>query len=82
MRLVIATPDERVVDEETHKVSAEGEVGCFTLLPNHIDYATVLRPGIVTFEGLFWRALCSRRPRRAGERRAGRAHRLSSRGGR
>ena len=51
MRLVIATPDERVVDEETHKVSAEGEVGCFTLLPNHIDYATVLRPGIVTFEG-------------------------------
>ena len=51
MRLVIATPGERVVDEETHKVSAEGDVGCFTLLPNHIDYATVLRPGIVVFEG-------------------------------
>jgi F-type H+-transporting ATPase subunit epsilon len=51
MRLVIATPEERVVDEETHKVSAEGAVGSFTLLPNHIDYVTSLRPGIVTFDG-------------------------------
>jgi F-type H+-transporting ATPase subunit epsilon len=52
MRLVIATPEERVVDVETHKVSAEGAVGSFTLLPNHIDYVTSLRPGIVTFDGL------------------------------
>jgi F-type H+-transporting ATPase subunit epsilon len=51
MRLVIATPEERVVDEETHKVSAEGAVGSFTLLPNHADYVTALRPGIVTFDG-------------------------------
>jgi F-type H+-transporting ATPase subunit epsilon len=51
MRLVIATPDESVVDEEAHKASAEGAVGSFTLLPNHIDYVTALRPGIVTYEG-------------------------------
>lgn len=51
MRLVIATPEERVVDEDTHKISAEGGVGSFTLLPNHIDYVTALRPGIVIYDG-------------------------------
>lgn len=51
MRLVIATPDERVVNEETGKVSADGTVGSFSLLPHHIDYVTALEPGIVTFDG-------------------------------
>jgi F-type H+-transporting ATPase subunit epsilon len=51
MRLVIATPEERVVDEETNRISAEGAVGSFTLLPKHIDYVTAVRPGIVTFNG-------------------------------
>jgi F-type H+-transporting ATPase subunit epsilon len=50
MRLVASSPDRRVLNEEVRRVSAEGSVGSFTLLPGHIDYVTALRPGILSYE--------------------------------
>lgn len=49
MRLRVLAPIEIVVDEEVSRVSAEAPSGSFTILPRHIDYATVLVPGILTF---------------------------------
>ncbi|NPV07385.1 MAG: F0F1 ATP synthase subunit epsilon [Anaerolineae bacterium] len=49
MRLRVLTPSEVVVDEEVEKVSAEAPNGSFTLLPRHIDFATALVPGLLTF---------------------------------
>ena len=50
MRLVVSSPNVRVLNEEVRKVSAEGALGSFTLLPHHVDYVTAVRPGILTFE--------------------------------
>lgn len=49
MRLRVLAPTEIVVDEEVSRVSAEAPNGSFTILPRHIDYATVLVPGILSF---------------------------------
>ena len=49
MRLVVSSPAERVLNEEVTKVTAEGAVGSFTLLPHHVDYVTALAPGILSY---------------------------------
>lgn len=48
MRLRVAVPYRVVLDEEVDAVSAEGLHGSFTMLPRHIDYLVMLRPGILT----------------------------------
>ena len=52
MRLKILVPSETRIDREVTKVSAEAENGAFTLLPRHVDFATALAPGILSFEDL------------------------------
>lgn len=48
MRLRVAVPYRVVLDEEVDAVSAEGLHGSFTMLPRHLDYLVMLRPGILT----------------------------------
>ena len=50
MRLKILLPTRILLDEKVRKISAEAENGGFTLLPRHIDFVTVLRPGLLIFE--------------------------------
>ncbi len=49
MKLRITLPTERFLDKEVHKVKAESPMGEFTLLPRHIDYATSLVPGLLSY---------------------------------
>lgn len=50
MKLTIYEPAEIFLEEAVVKVKAEGPSGCFTLLPRHIDLATALVPGILSYE--------------------------------
>lgn len=50
MKLTIHEPAEIFLDEAVVKVKAESPAGCFTLLPRHIDLATALVPGILSYE--------------------------------
>ncbi len=50
MRLRIWVPTEVFLDTEAAKVKAEAENGWFCILPRHIDFVTVLVPGILLFE--------------------------------
>ena len=47
LRIVIAT--RIVVDTEVRRVLAETEGGAFCILPRHIDMASALRPGILSY---------------------------------
>lgn len=49
MRLKILLPEKILIDREVQKVSAEGEDGCFTLLPKHVDFTSSLVPGLISF---------------------------------
>jgi F-type H+-transporting ATPase subunit epsilon len=50
MKLKILLPTRILLDEEIHKVIAEGADGSFCLLPRHIDFVSALVPGILSFE--------------------------------
>ncbi len=50
MKLKVLLPTTIFLDEEVTKVIAEAENGCFCLLPRHIDFVTVLVPGILSFK--------------------------------
>ena len=49
MLLKVLVPTEVVLEREVVKVIAEGADGIFCLLPRHIDCASALIPGILTF---------------------------------
>ena len=49
MQLKIVLPTKIFLEQEARKVAAEAENGAFVLLPQHIDYATSLVPGILSF---------------------------------
>jgi F-type H+-transporting ATPase subunit epsilon len=44
------TPIEVLLEEEVVKVTAEGPNGSFCLLPRHIDFVSLLAPGVLIFE--------------------------------
>jgi F-type H+-transporting ATPase subunit epsilon len=50
MKLKVLLPTQVILEEEVIKVVAEAENGSFGLLPRHIDFATSLVPGILSFE--------------------------------
>lgn len=52
MRLRVWLPTEELLDAKVTRIRAEAENGWFCLLPKHIDFATALVPGIVTFTRL------------------------------
>ena len=49
MTLKILLPTSKFLEEKVHKVKGEGFEGEFCLKPRHIDYATVLYPGIFSY---------------------------------
>jgi F-type H+-transporting ATPase subunit epsilon len=51
MDLKIFLPYDYRIFSEVRKINAEGEEGAFCILPRHIGYTTVLRPGILSFTG-------------------------------
>ena len=50
MRLKILLPSQILLDEEVKKITAEGRDGAFTLLPRHIDFLSILAPGLLSYE--------------------------------
>ena len=50
MRLKTLTPSGIVVDEHVNRVRFDAQDGSFTFLPKHADFATVIVPGLVSFE--------------------------------
>lgn len=50
MRLKVLLPTEIAVNQKVKKVSIWMEHTSFTLLPNHIDMGTMLKPGILSFQ--------------------------------
>ncbi len=49
LRLLLTVPTDVLLDVRVAKVVAEGAEGSFCLLPRHLDLATVLVPGLLTF---------------------------------
>ena len=49
MRMRILLPSEIFLEEEVSKINAEAENGAFCLLEHHVDFATVLVPGLLSF---------------------------------
>lgn len=52
MRLTVNVPTEVVVDTSAVHVAAEGPEGHFVLLPRHIDFVSLIVPGILTYRAL------------------------------
>jgi F-type H+-transporting ATPase subunit epsilon len=52
MRLKVWLPTSMLLDEPVTKIRAEAENGHFCLLPRHVDFATALVPGILSFQTL------------------------------
>ena len=50
MKLNVLTPKDSFFEQDVLKIIAEGEKGYFCLLPNHVDYISTLKPGILSFE--------------------------------
>ena len=49
MELKLMIPNRILVDEPVQKVVAEAEDGSFCLLPNHVDFAAPLVPGLFSY---------------------------------
>ena len=52
MHVKILLPSSVFLEQEVHKIVAEGLNGSFCLLPRHIDYTNALVPGILTLESV------------------------------
>lgn len=50
MRLRVLVPSGILLETDAVKVVAEAVNGCFCLLPRHIDFVTVLVPGLFAYE--------------------------------
>lgn len=50
MRLKVLLPTQVLLDMEVEKLTAEAENGGFGMLPRHIDFVTVLAPGILAYK--------------------------------
>lgn len=46
MQLQLLLPTKILFDQPVQKITAEAENGAFCLLPNHVDWVTLLVPGI------------------------------------
>lgn len=49
MMLQVLLPTHRLINAQIQKVTAESEIGSFTLLPRHIDFVTTIEPGLLAF---------------------------------
>ena len=49
MNLKILLPSKVFLDERVVKINGESPIGAFTLKPRHIDMATIIAPGIMSY---------------------------------
>lgn len=49
MQLRVSLPERILIDEQSNKIVAEAQNGCFGLLPRHIDFVAALVPGVLIF---------------------------------
>jgi len=49
MKLRVNLPSRIFLETDTDKVVAESPMGSFTLLPRHVDFATALAPGLLSY---------------------------------
>lgn len=49
MTLRVLVPERVLLERAVRKVVADGEHGSFGLLPRHVDFVAVLRPGILAY---------------------------------
>ncbi len=49
MRLRIVVPPRNLLDARVRKLTAPGRNGAFGMLPRHVDFATVLQPGVLAY---------------------------------
>ncbi|MCW9705852.1 F0F1 ATP synthase subunit epsilon [Fodinibius salsisoli] len=50
MTLKVMEPEQILIEQEVEKVIAEGTMGSFCLKPNHIDYVSALKSGILLYQ--------------------------------
>lgn len=50
MKLKVLLPTRIFAEEEVHRISGEALNGSFTILPRHVDFVTVLQPGLLYYE--------------------------------
>ncbi|MFW6140424.1 MAG: F0F1 ATP synthase subunit epsilon [Acidobacteriota bacterium] len=50
MKLKVLLPSQVFLEEEVNKISGEALNGSFTILPKHLDFVTVLQPGLLYFK--------------------------------
>jgi len=50
MKLKVLLPTQVFLEQEVRKISGEALNGSFTILPRHLDFVTVLQPGLLYFE--------------------------------
>jgi F-type H+-transporting ATPase subunit epsilon len=51
MRLSVTTPRGAIVETETEEIVAPGSEGEFGVLPGHVPFLSVLRPGVFVYKG-------------------------------
>jgi F-type H+-transporting ATPase subunit epsilon len=51
MRLTVLLPTEVLLEEAVTKIVAEAPNGHFCLLPRHVDFVSVLVPGVLAYAG-------------------------------
>jgi F-type H+-transporting ATPase subunit epsilon len=50
MTLKVLLPTHVMVEREVSEVTAEAENGSFTILPRHIDFVSILTPGLLSYQ--------------------------------
>jgi F-type H+-transporting ATPase subunit epsilon len=51
LKLVVVTPEKKVVDAEVEQVELPGELGYLGILPGHAPLISLLKTGVLTYEG-------------------------------
>lgn len=49
LRLLVVTPERRVVDTEAREVQLPGELGYLGILPGHAPLITLVKPGVLSY---------------------------------
>jgi F-type H+-transporting ATPase subunit epsilon len=51
LKLVVVTPEKKVVDTEAEQVELPGELGYLGILPGHAPLISLLKTGVLTYKG-------------------------------
>ena len=51
LKLVVVTPEKKVVETDTDQVEVPGELGYLGILPGHAPLISLLKTGVLTYKG-------------------------------